>query len=158
MHSQVAPTVLSDSFPSSIWLMGAGEREQGAAPPPRGPPGSIHSTPSCSLVPAKRWELNENLSKPASDPNRPNAPLMSVPRHLSKGQEAGDILEYLLGAGCHTCTHPLLSFTERIGRAWIPESGRPTRLPAGAPSVPPCSRLTLGINVAFTSKTVVRIQ
>lgn len=54
LHSPVVPAARAASFPSSIWLMGAGEREQGAAYPPACPClRPIHSAPSCSLVPSK---------------------------------------------------------------------------------------------------------
>lgn len=50
LPSHVVPTAFSDSFPSSIWLMGAGEIEQGTAyltpPRPTWPHlSSIHRTP-----------------------------------------------------------------------------------------------------------------
>lgn len=159
LNSQVVPAALAASFPSSICLMGAGEREQGATYPPARPHlRPIHSTPSCSLVPGKE-DGNEMRTFPGQLQTQTDqiSSLTSAHRHLCKGQEGRDILESLLCAKCCT-TLTLDSFTEQIERLWILGSVHPTRLLAGDPSAPLFPHLKLGISIAFTSKTVVKIK
>lgn len=141
MHPQVIPPARSDSFPSSIWLMGAGEREQGAAWPPRGPPRSpIHAALQLLPVPgSKRDEMRTfpDQLHPQTGQTHPSRLSLGI---FAKGRMDVTFLSaYCALSAASTLTpssHPLSESAEYV---------HPTRLPAGDPSSPPFSPLKLGI-------------
>lgn len=157
LPSQVVPTALSGSFPSSIWLMGAGEIEQGAAHPPQVPAPQSHPRHTQILPTPQQKDENEMRNCPGQ-PCPQTSQIHSSNLSLdifAKNRKHMTSLEYLLRA--KHCAH-ILSFIEQIGRAWIPESVRPTRPLAGGPPAPQFSHSKLGTMIALTSKFIVRIK
>lgn len=103
--SQVILVAHSDSFPSSIWLMGAGEIEQGIVPPLQCfHTAPTHSIPRCSLL---SWQDTKKEMRYFRNQTYPNEPTTAIPAALhsiAKSRKNVAFLECLLCVKSYTCT------------------------------------------------------
>lgn len=134
LPSQAVPAALSDSFPSSIWLTGAGETEQGTAFPPHVPPPQSPAQDTQMLPTAQQEGGNEMrpfLDQPRAQTSQrhPSHLILDI---LAKDGQDMTFLEFLLCAkhcvsilSCHSQSESAecgfgRQFTQRGHQVGIP--------------------------------------